>query len=95
MGCESKINVIHHLPIPFLVSIKCPTSHRWALANGLFCCKTYFRASNNREDIQFEDEKEECVNGAIIPCPTTRKDVKCTSDKLSGLRVVSCISLAL
>ena len=75
------------MPLP-PVSIMCPTSHRWALANGLFCCQNFYRASNNLEDIQFEDKVEECVNGTIIPCPTTQKDVKCTSDKLSEFKIV-------
>ena len=69
-----------------LVSKLCPVTHRWAIEDGDICCKHYFRASNNHEDIQFEDKVNECVNGTAIPCPTVDPKVKCVSDKLSMRR---------
>ena len=53
------------------------------MANGLSCCRDFYRASNHLEDIQFEDDEGECVDRAIIACPATQEGVKCTSDKLS------------
>ena len=72
------------------VSVRCPTSHRWAMEHGQVCCKNFYRASNKEEDIQFEDPREECVNGDIIQCPSLHLKRRCTSDKLSEYSLPDC-----
>lgn len=60
------------------------------MEHGQVCCKNFYRASNKEEDIQFEDPREECVNGDIIQCPSLHLKRRCTSDKLSEYSLPDC-----
>ncbi|XP_059091390.1 uncharacterized protein LOC131886939 isoform X2 [Tigriopus californicus] len=56
--------------IVFAVSLACPESHPWALANGTRCCQRFYRANDFTHDLDWYDPESLCFGGNVIPCPS-------------------------
>ncbi|XP_059091391.1 uncharacterized protein LOC131886939 isoform X3 [Tigriopus californicus] len=52
------------------LSLACPESHPWALANGTRCCQRFYRANDFTHDLDWYDPESLCFGGNVIPCPS-------------------------